>query len=41
MSAPYTADYLREEFETTLLGGKIGQSEASIGLNDAYGGEMG
>lgn len=41
VTAADATDDLGEELESTLFGGKIGQGEASIGLDDANGGKMG
>lgn len=41
MPASHTANNLGEEFESTFFGGEIRESKASIGLNNAYGGQMG
>ncbi len=40
MTAPNSADNLGEKLKSALFGGKIRQSETTIGLNDANGGKM-
>lgn len=41
VAATDTADDLGEELESALLGGKIRESEAGVGLDDADSGKMG
>ena len=41
MAAPDAADNLSEELKGMLLGGKIREAEAAVGLNNANGSEEG